>query len=302
MIWADRFEGTLESVFDLQDQVTAKVVSAIAPKLEKTEIERARRKPTGSLDAYDYYLRGVAEVHRWTRDANRDALRHFYRAIEIDPRFAAAYGMAARCLSQRKTSNWVEDADHEIAETERLAHLAVELGPDDPTALAAAGLALAFVVGRVAEGSALIERCLALNPNMAWAWLFGGWVKAWSGDPEEAIARVNRAIALSPNDPNLSSMKRAIAFAHFVAHRYAEALELADINASAPQNAFIALATVAACSAYTGQMDRARVTMTTLRLIEPHLRCSNLRRRFPMTRDEDIQHFANGLRLAGLPE
>jgi TolB-like protein/DNA-binding SARP family transcriptional activator len=301
-IWADRFDGALESVFHLQDQVTAKVVSAIAPKLEQAEIERARRKPTGSLDAYDYYLRGVAEVHRWTRDANRNALRHFYRAIEIDPRFAPAYGMAARCLSQRKTANWVEDADREIAEAERLADLAVELGRDDPIALAAAGLALAFVVGRVAEGGALIDRCLALNPNIAWAWLFGGWVKAWSGDSEEAIARVNRAIALSPNDPYLSSMRRALAFAHFVAGRYAEAIDYADMNASAPQNAFIALATVAACSAFMGQMDRAHETMTTLRAMEPHLRCSNLRRRFPMTRDEDLQHFANGLRLAGLPE
>ena len=301
-IWADRFDGTLESVFHLQDQVTAKVVSAIAPKLEQAEIERARRKPTGSLDAYDYYLRGVAEVHLWTQDANRTALRHFYRAIEIDPNFAPAYVMAARCLSQRKTANWVEDVDSEIAEAERLSHLAVELGRDDPTALAAAGLALAFVVGRIAEGGALIDRCLALNPNIAWAWLFGGWVKAWSGDPEEAITRVNRAIALSPNDPYLSSMRRAIAFAHFVARRYAEAIEFADMNASAPQNAFIALATVAACCAFTGQMERAHETMMTLRTMEPNLRCSNLRRRFPMTRDEDIQHFANGLRLAGLPE
>ena len=301
-IWADRIDGTLESVFHLQDQVTAKVVSSIAPKLEQAEIERARRKPTGSLDAYDYYLRGVAEVHRWTRDANRDALRYFYRAIEIDPRFAAAYGMAARCLSQRKTANWVEDVDREIAEAERLAYLAVEFGRDDPIALAAAGLALAFVVGRIAEGGALIDRCLALNPNVAWAWLFGGWVKAWSGDPEEAIARVNRAIALSPNDPHLSSMRRAIAFAHFVARRYAEAIDSADMHASAPQNAFIAFATVAACSAYLGQMDRAHETMTKIREMEPHLRCSNLRRRFPMTRDEDSQHFVNGLRLAGLPE
>ena len=251
-IWADRFDGTLESVFHLQDQVTAKVVSAIAPKLEQAEIERARRKPTGSLDAYDYYLRGVAEVNLWTQDANRTALRHFYRAIEIDPHFAPSYGMAARCLSQRKTANWVEDVDREVAEAERLARLAVEFGRDDPTALAAAGLALAFVVGRIAEGGALIDRCLALNPNIAWAWLFGGWVKAWNGDPEEAIARVNRAIALSPNDPYLSSMRRAIAFAHFVARRYALAIEFADMNASAPQNAFNALAIVAACCAYYG--------------------------------------------------
>jgi TolB-like protein len=301
-IWADRFEGTLESVFHLQDQVTAKVVSAIAPKLEQAESERARRKPTDSLDAYDHYLRGVADVHLWTQDANRTALRHFYRAIEIDPHFAPSYGMAARCLSQRKTANWVEDVDREIAEAERLARLAVEFGRDDPTALAAAGLALAFVVGRIAEGGALIDRCLALNPNIAWAWLFGGWVKAWNGDPEEAIARVNRAIALSPNDPYLSSMRRAIAFAHFVAHRYALAIEFADMNASAPQNAFNALAIVAACCAYLGQMDRAHETMKKIRTIEPHLRCSNLRHRFPMTRDNDVEHFANGLRLAGLPE
>jgi TolB-like protein len=301
-IWADRFEGAKESVFDLQDQVTAKVVSAIAPKLEQAEIERARRKPTGSLDAYDHYLRGVAEVHLWTQDANRNALKHFYRAIEIDPHFASPYGMAARCLSQRKTANWVEDVDKEVAEAERLSHLAVEYGRDDPTALAAAGLALAFVVGKIAEGGALIDRCLALNPNIAWAWLFGGWVKAWNGDPEEAIERINRAIALSPNDPYLSSMRRAIAFAHFVARRYAKAIEFADMNASAPQNAFNALAIMAACCAFTGQTERAHETMTKLRTMEPHLRCSNLRLRFPMTRDDDAQHFANGLRLAGLPE
>jgi hypothetical protein len=96
-------------------------------------------------------------------------------------------------------------------------------------------------------------------------------------------------------------MRRAIAFAHFVAHRYAEAIELADMNASAPQNAFIALATVAACCAFTGKMERAHETMFTLRTMEPNLRCSNLRRRFPMIRDEDIEHFANGS-ASGLPE
>ncbi|HUP79063.1 MAG TPA: hypothetical protein VM260_10960, partial [Pirellula sp.] len=195
-----------------------------------------------------------------------------------------------------------EDVDREIAEAERLARLAVEFGRDDPTALAAAGLALAFVVGKIAEGGALIDRCLALNPNIAWAWLFGGWVKAWSGDPEEAIVRVNRAIALSPNDPYLSSMRRAIAFAHFVARRYAQAIEFADMNASAPQNEFNALAIVAASCAFTGQMERAHQTMTKIRSMEPLLRCSNLRHRFPMTRDDDAQHFVNGLRLAGLPE
>src|SRR5207247_1778623 len=101
-LWADRLEGALEDIFDLQDQVTLSVVGAIAPKLEQAEIERAKRKPTESLDAYDYYLRGMAGVHRWAREANDDALRMFYRAIELDPDFASAYGMAARCYVARK--------------------------------------------------------------------------------------------------------------------------------------------------------------------------------------------------------
>jgi hypothetical protein len=98
-IWADRFEGELEDIFDLQDQVTASVVGAISPKLEQAEIERARRKPTENLDAYDYFLRGMAKVYQWTREANDEALRLFYRAIELDADFASAYGQATWCYA-----------------------------------------------------------------------------------------------------------------------------------------------------------------------------------------------------------
>jgi len=87
-IWADRFDGALEDIFDLQDQVTASVVGAIMPKLEQAEIERTKRKPTENLDAYDHFLRGIARLHQWTKEANDEALRLFYRAIELDPDFA----------------------------------------------------------------------------------------------------------------------------------------------------------------------------------------------------------------------
>ncbi len=106
-LWADRFDGGLDDIFDLQDQVTASVVGAIAPTLEKAEIERAKRKPTESLDAYDYYLRGMANVHLWTKEANSEALRLFYKAIELDPDFASAYGMAAWCYAWRKWNGWM---------------------------------------------------------------------------------------------------------------------------------------------------------------------------------------------------
>jgi hypothetical protein len=95
-LWADRFDGGLEDIFDLQDQVTASVVGAIAPKLEQAEIERTKRKPTENLDAYDYYLRGVAGVHEWTEESTAEAMLNFRRAIELDLHFAVAYGMAAR--------------------------------------------------------------------------------------------------------------------------------------------------------------------------------------------------------------
>ena len=130
-VWADRFDGELADIFDLQDQVTSRVVGAIAPKLEQAEIERAKRKPTESLDAYDYFLRGMAAFYQFTRPGNEEALALFSRAIELDPDFAAAYGMAARCYMQRKGFGWVADRDREIAETARMARRAADLGRDD---------------------------------------------------------------------------------------------------------------------------------------------------------------------------
>ncbi len=106
-LWADRFDGALEEVFELQDQVTASVVGAMALKLEQAEINRSKRKPTESLDAYDYYLRGMASHYLATRAGCDDALRFFYKAIDLDPDFAAAHGWAAVCYNARKQSGWI---------------------------------------------------------------------------------------------------------------------------------------------------------------------------------------------------
>src|SRR5262249_21693766 len=163
----------------------------------QAEIDRSKRKPTESLDAYDFFLRGMACIHRWNREANDEALRMFYRAIELDPDFASAYGMAARCYSQRKASAWMVNRPEEIAETARLPRRAAELGKDDPVALCTAGIALAFVAGERDDGAALIDRSLSLNPNWAWAWLFSGWARVWAGEPETAIEHVTRAMRLS---------------------------------------------------------------------------------------------------------
>jgi TolB-like protein len=301
-LWADRFEGQLEDIFDLQDQVTVRVVSAIAPKLESAEIERAKRKPPANLDAYDYYLRGMACLYRWTKEDNEEALTLFRQAIELDPDFAAAYGMAARCYSQRKTSGWMADRGREIAETKRLARRAGECGKDDAVALSSAGIALAFVVGDLDSGADFTDRALELNPNLAWAWLFGGLVKNMLGEPEVALQRVAHAMRLSPHDSHIYNMHGAVAWAHFLAGRYAEALSWAETAVREKPNLMFATCVAAASGALGGRLAEAQKAMAHLRQLDPTLRMSNLRDFFPTRRAEDFARWEEGMRTAGLPE
>ena len=144
-LWAERFEGTLDDIFELQDQVAACVVGAIAPQMERAEIERAKRKPTENLNAHDYYLRGMANLQLGTQKAIDEALSLFEQAIKLDPDFAPAYAMAAWCYVWRKVNGWMTDHPREIAEGARLARRAVELGRDDAVALTRAGHALAHL-------------------------------------------------------------------------------------------------------------------------------------------------------------
>src|SRR4029453_564537 len=135
-LWADRFDGSLAGIFELQDQGTASVGAAIAPRLEQAEVERAKHKPTESLDAYDYFLRGIASLHSCTKESNDEALRLFTKAIALDPDFASAHGMAAYCYAWRKSNGWMVDPEGETVEAVRLARRAAELGWDDAVALA----------------------------------------------------------------------------------------------------------------------------------------------------------------------
>jgi len=300
-LWADRFEGALAQVFDLQDQVTASVVGAIAPKLEQAEIERAKRKPTGSLDAYDYFLRGLAGANRWTREANNEALSLFNRAIEVDPDFASAYGMAARCYAQRKAFGWMTDREHEIGEARRLARRAEELGKDDARAPCTAGLALGYVAGDSQEGAALIDQALVLNPNLASAWVFSGWSKIWLGEPEAAIEHAAHAMRLSPQDPQIFNMQSIMAFAHFFAGRYSEAISCAQKALREKPNYSLAILTLAASCALAGPDADARSAMARLRLLDPGLRIASVNEVLPIS-PENFARWAEGCPRAGLPE
>ncbi|TCU37231.1 adenylate/guanylate cyclase domain-containing protein [Rhizobium azibense] len=300
-IWADRFEGELEDIFELQDRVTSSVVGAIGPKLEQAEIKRAKHKPTENLDAYDYFLRGLAALHCWSRETNNEALRLFYRAIELDPEFAAAYGMAARCYSQRKASGWMVDHVQEAAETERLARHAAALGKDDAVALCTAGIAFAYVLGAHDYGADLLQRALGLNPNLASAWLFSGWARIWLGEPEGAIDHLTRAMRLNPQDPQICNAQAAMAAAYFFAGQYADASSWAHAAIREQPVHFIATCVAAASHALAGQAPEATEAMTRLRQLDPDFRLSSLNDFFPIRRPEDAARWADGLRNAGLP-
>ncbi len=301
-IWADRFDGTTENVFDLQDRITSRVVGAIAPRLEHAEIERAKRKPTDSLDAYDYYLRGMSAVHQWNRAANAEALSMFSKAVELDPNFAAAYGLAARCYSMRKASGWMDNPEQEISETVRVARRAAELGPDDAIALSTAGIGLAFVAGELDEGANLLERALDLDRNLAWAWLFSGWVKVWSGEPDVAIEHVERGYRLSPHEPHIFGMQSAIAMAHFFAGRHDEALAWARRAMKVHSHTLLATCVAAASAALIGDNANAANAIDHLKQIDPGIRLSNLDRLFPLRRAEDVAKWSDALRQAGMAE
>ena len=303
-LWADRFDGALEDIFELQDQVTASIVGAIGPKVEQVEIERARRKPTESLDAYDHYLHGLASIYQFTsRESTDEALRLFYRAIDLDPGFAPAYALTTWCYVQRKVNNWMTDRAHEVAETARLARRAVTLGKDDAVACCYAGGGLAFVVHDLDTGRAFIDRALVLNPNLAVAWLFSGWARIWLGEPDLAIEHVVRAMRLSPLDPRISAMQAATAYAHFYAGRYDEASLWAARALREFPDVYHALRISAASHALGGRLEQAQKALARLRQLVPAERVSNLRELMgPYRRPEDFAKLEDGLRKAGLPE
>ena len=300
-LWADRFDGSLENIFDLQDQVTTKVAGAIAPTLEKAEIDRAKRKPTESSDAYDYFLRGMAIYYRYSKEASSEALHFFYKAIEADPDFVLAYARAAIVYAQRKQSSWMEDAEHEKYEGMRLARRSAELGRDDAFALGAAGFTLAYLDWQLDQGAALIDQALVLNSNSALVWQASGWVRIYLGEPEVAVEHLQRALRLSPADPDAPQIASATSWALINAGRYEEAISWADKALFERPTFMPALRVCAISNALAGRIETAQRTVAVFRQHYPEWRIGN----FPkglLRRPDDYAKFVEGLRKAGMPE
>jgi len=301
-LWANHFDGTLDDIFELQDHVTSSVVGALIPTVRQAEIERAKHRPTENSDAHLTHMRGVASLYLWTKAGVNEALRLAYEAMKLDPDYSMAYGLAATCYVARKTAGWTTDRAGEMAEVETLTKRGAEVGRDDAWALGSCGFATASILGDLGTAVSLMDRALALNANLALIWGQSAYVRAWLGEPELAIAHVERAKRLSPVDPHMFTMYGAEALAHFVARRHEEAFASAE-NALR-QNPFFSQGTriAVASAAFLEKMADAKKYLARLQVLDPELRISNLGDRISFRRPDDFALLAEGLRKAGVPD
>ncbi|OKO85118.1 hypothetical protein AC630_06720 [Bradyrhizobium sp. AS23.2] len=296
-LWAEKFDGGIEDIFSLQDQVTAAVVAFIAPAVERAEIERTKRKPTDRLDSYDLYLRGVALQRRGSFEEARAWLR---KAIEKDPENARAYANLALTYNTQQAVSGMALSAEERDEAIRLANSAANLAADDAVPLAQAGHVLTYIGRNYDRGSSITTEAVALNANHAFVWLSRGWVAFMSDDPERAIESFDRLSRLDPLDPNRRWAWIGRAFALFCLERYLEGYEWAakavQLHAEAQSLGALIINSIGA-----GRTDDARDAVAQLLKLHPDFRVSHsveaFRTRSAATQDRILK----ALQDAGLP-
>jgi TolB-like protein/class 3 adenylate cyclase/Tfp pilus assembly protein PilF len=300
-LWADHFDGSLDNIFELQDQVASGVVGAIDPKLLAAEMARVKRKAPADLNAYDCFLRASDLIYQWTDESHEEALRLLYQAVKLDPEYAQAYAFASYCFVWRWTTGRLPNAEY--GEARRLAREAIRFGRDDGFSLAWGGSTLAFfaaTMAEVKEGADIVDQALLLNPNLARSWNLSGWVRTFLGQPDLAIEHLERAMRLSPLDFAFHAMEAATAYAHLAAGRYHEAIVWAERALRDQPNQGDALAALAIASARAGNLDSARTAMKRLLQARPHRRISNFF--LPWVTPENRAPVEHILRKLGMPE
>lgn len=285
-------------IFDLQDQVTAKVVGLIAPALEQAEIDRARRKPTERLDAYDLYLRGVALLR--TRDSLRAARVLFAEAVQKDPEYGAAHAMLAWTILTEQSTTGVPLSPERRAEAVDLAAKAEKLAGGDAFALARAGHVFAYLACEYDRGASLTAEAVALNPNLAAAWYSRGWVSLLGGEPKRAIESFDRMLRLSPLDPLRTTAWNGRAFALFLLDRFAEGCESATKAVQAFKDVHSLGALLLNCVG-ANRAEEAREAAAALLQAQPGFRASRSIEVFPVRSPAFRDRILQTLRDAGLP-
>jgi adenylate cyclase len=301
-LWAERFDGDLEDIFDLQDRITERVVGAIEPQIRRAEIERVRRKRPENLDAYDHFLQALPLAYSMQPDSNTRALALFMESLRLDPHFAPAAAFAAWCYEQRVTRHW-PTAQHDDAEQGvALARSALRSDTDDENAIAIAGLVLLRLWDDSDMALAALRRATELNPSNAFVRMNAGWGNIFAGDLGEAMTHLERAREVSPADPAAFYVLTGLAMAQFLQERYEEALALASSSAALYGNWDATYVLLAAANAHLGRLDDARAAAGRLVSLLPNATVSGYRSLLCMRDPARLALVQEGLRIAGIPE
>jgi adenylate cyclase len=302
VLWTDSVEGTVDDVFTLQDRLSERIVTTIAPHVRQAELRRTFRKRPDSLDAYDFVLRGLDLLYRLRRDDFERAREMFQRAIDLDPAYATPYALTANWYSIRVGQGWSEDRVRDYDAVNRLATAALERDPFDALALALCGHMRAFLFHDYEGAFALFDRALAASPNSSEAWVWSSPAYSYVGDGAEAKRRAGHALRLSPFDPHLFLRHTALTLACYTSGDFEEAVAWGRKATSQNPRYTAALRLLTASLAAAGQVDEARAVAQLLLEQEPTLRVASFCRAHAYKDPARRELLASHLRSAGLPD
>ena len=291
-LWADRFDGSLEDVFDLQDEVASSVAGIIEPTLQEAEIRRSSERPTSDLTAYDLYLRAYEMFFSSARQIP-EALRLLERAIARDPNYGPALAWAAVCCHRMCTDRSSIDPEMDSRKGADFGRRALQSADDDPGTLANAALALSYFGEDLGTMIALVDRALALNPSFARGWYIGGILRLFAGQPDQAIECGEASLRLSPRG-KFGQVFAVIGAGLLFSQRFDEALPKLLLATQDDPSFPIAYRYLAACYAHMGLLDEAREVVTRLRAITPVV----MPRATPFRNPAHRELLLSGLRLA----
>jgi len=292
-LWADRFDGSLEDVFELQDKVAINVAGVIEPALQAAEGRRSAKRPMGDLSAYDLYLRALATYYPITRERNLEALGLLRQAIAIDRHYGPALSLAAMCHMRLFREGWAEEPETTSREGVDLARQALQMAEDDPGILVNAAFVLANFGEDIGAMMGLIDRALVLTPSFSRGWFLSGVVRLWAGQHDLAIEHAQTALRLSPRE-RMGTPLSLIGEAHFFKREFEEAAAKLLLSIQNHPGFPHTYRVLAACYVHMGHLAEARSIVARLRAITPQILPSAAQLRSPA----DRELFLSGLRVA----
>ena len=301
-VWARRFEGSTDDLFEFQDRIAANILGSLEPRLRAVEVEHVRNRPTESLDAYHCVLKALSLLYLFTAESYREAGELLERAILLDPVYSQAYAYLAWWLNFRVGEGWSKDPDADKARALTVSQRAIELDREDAFALAVAGHVLSFFGGKPEDAVVLFDQALARNQNSTFAWGLSALTLSYLGRPDEALERLQNVWRLNPFDSLNFYFWIVAGIAEFVAGRYSEAIVWLRKSRRASPRFIAGLRMLAASLALSGDEEEAQAVARDLLAIDPSCRVSTFVSWYPLRRPDDLARLTAGLRAASIPE